>query len=344
MKKTLYIGKYIYIYADIFFTKGYSRTMMCDSKKNMWQFITNEYYELIQLFKTQTIDSIENEFLICSEKLYGFINFILKNNCGQIVDDIKLFPEIELKWDSPHYIENSIIDVDENSTHNYLKTATELQDLYCKNIQFRFFTEKKISEIADIINIFKDRDFESIDFIIKYYNENSKEDYLLLASKTPSVSFIIHSAPNNAFFESNLSKIYPIVGYVQYTTQIITSANCCGIINKDNFVFPKFPRDFIEGIVRNKCLNRKISISVTGEIKNCPSMNISYGNIKKESLKEVYSNKKFQSFWYITKDKISICKDCEYRYVCNDCRAFAKSKFGKPSKCSYDPYQALWSK
>lgn len=344
MDKTLYTGKYLYIYADIFFTKGHSRTMMCDFKKDIWQFIPNKYYELTLLFKTHTIDSIEKKAIIDPAELYAFVDFVLKNNCGQIVDDISVFPEIELKWDSPHFVENSIIDVDENSTHDYLKIATELQNLFCKNIQFRFFSEKDLSEISFIISLFKDRDFESIDFITKYSNKNSEEDYLLLASQNPSVSFIVHSAHNNAFFESKLSGIYPIVGYVQYTTQIITSANCCGIINKDSLVFPKLPRDFIEGIVRNKCLNRKISISVTGEIKNCPSMNICYGNIKKDSLKDIYLNKKFQSFWYITKDKISTCKDCEYRYVCNDCRAFAKSKFGKPCKCSYDPYQASWSK
>ncbi|HBL34609.1 MAG TPA: grasp-with-spasm system SPASM domain peptide maturase [Porphyromonadaceae bacterium] len=344
MDKTQYVGKYLYIYADIFFTKGYCRTMMCDLKKGIWQFIPNTYYELILLFKKHTIDSIENEGIIDSSKLYEFIGFLLTNNCGQIVDDIQLFPEIELKWDSPHFIENSIIDVDENSNHNYIKIANELQQLFCKNIQFRFFCEKDLSEIAYIIHVFKGRDFESIDFIVKYFPPINKEEYLMLASENPSVSFIVHSAPNNVFFESKLKGIYPIVGYVQYTEQTITSANCCGIINKDSFVFPKFPKDFIEGIIRNKCLNRKISISSTGEIKNCPSMNINYGNIKTDSLIDVYQNKKFRSFWYITKDKISICKDCEYRNVCNDCRAFAKNKFSKPSKCSYDPYHTSWNK
>lgn len=344
MDKAKYIGRYLYVYADIFFTKGYCRTMMCDLKKDMWLFIPNEYYELILLFKKYTIDFIECKNIIPSLDLYAFVDFILINNHGQIVDDIELFPDIELKWDSPHFIENAVIDIDKNSSHDYFKIADELQCLFCKNIQFRFFSDRNISEVAYVIGVFKNRDFESIDFVVKYSDKINKEDYLSLAYQNPSVSFIVHSAPENSFFESELKQIYPVVGYVQYTPQIITSAKCCGIINKDGFVFPKFPRDFIEGVVKNKCLNRKISISVTGEIKNCPSMNIGYGNIKNTSLKDVYLNKMFRSFWSITKDKVSICKDCEYRYVCNDCRAFAKSRFGKPSKCSYNPYNASWSK
>lgn len=343
MDSTQYKGKYVYIYADIFFTKGYSRTMMCDFKKGMWQFIPNEYYELVQLFKKYTIDQIESEKRMEPDKMYTFIEFLLTHNCAQLVDDIHLFPDLELKWYSPHFIENAIIDIDDRSDHDYLKIAGELQTLYCKNIQFRCFAGKELSEISHLISLFKGRDFESIDFILKYSPSIREEDYLSLASATPSVSFIIHSAPKTAFFESRLKEIYPVVGYVQYTEQIITSADCCGIINPANFVFPRFPRDFIEGMVRNRCLNAKISVSASGEIKNCPSMKMAYGNIRTDSLIEVYRNKNFRKYWFITKDKIAVCKDCEYRYVCPDCRAFVKNKFGKPDKCPYDPYRATWN-
>lgn len=65
-----------------------------------------------------------------------------------------------------------------------------------------------------------------------------------------------------------------------------------------------------------------------------------YGNIKSTSLVDVCALRKFRSYWFITKDKIKVCKDCEYRYVCNDCRAFVKHKFDKPKKCNYDPYKS----
>lgn len=335
-----YRNKYMYIYADVFFTKGYNRTLICEPAVNSsWHFIPNEFYETILLFRNKLIDDIidENPYNIDVE---GLIEYLLKNNYGSLVDDISLFPPIEMKWYSPHVIENAIIDIDKQSQHDYDKIANELDALLCKNVQIRSYISIDIFQIEDIIRHFMGHNFESIDFILKFTDNVSHDAYLSLAKEYPSVSFIVHSSPQNQFYESLLHGIYPIVGYVQYTKQIISSSDCCGIINKDNLVHPTCIHDYVEGVLRNKCLNKKISIDADGNIKNCPSMKQCYGNIKSTSLVDVCALRKFRSYWFITKDKIKVCKDCEYRYVCNDCRAFVKHKFDKPKKCNYDPYKS----
>ena len=38
-------------------------------------------------------------------------------------------------------------------------------------------------------------------------------------------------------------------------------------------------------------------------------------------------------------------KDCEFRYICTDCRVFIQEDaniLSKPLKCNYNPYTALW--
>jgi len=53
----------------------------------------------------------------------------------------------------------------------------------------------------------------------------------------------------------------------------------------------------------------------------------------------------FKDLWSINKDQIEVCKDCEFRYVCTDCRAFITdpdNRYSKPSTCTYDPYTAQW--
>jgi hypothetical protein len=70
-----------------------------------------------------------------------------------------------------------------------------------------------------------------------------------------------------------------------------------------------------------------------------------YGNIRDTSLLEVVMYKNFCSLWNITKDKIDVCKDCEFRYACEDCRHHIKDKqniCSQPSKCQYNPYIAKW--
>ncbi len=346
MRKEVLYGKYLYVYADIFFIKGYGRTLICDIKTEMWQYISNKFYDIILLLRKYTIDVAEqrSQNYVDKDQFYSFVKLLLDNHCATIVDDISLFPQIKKVWDSPFFIENSLIDTDEVSNHDYEKIASQLQDLLCRHIELRFFCECTLDSIRNIIESFINRDFGSITLLLKYTSTIKTEDYLDLGKTYPSISFVIHSSPQNSFFESKLKNIYPVVGYVQYIKQILSSENCCGIINKENFVYPHMPKDFIEGVVRNRCLNRKISIAKNGDIKNCPAMKNCYGNIRNTSLLDVYKNKKYRSYWYIIKDRISVCKDCEYRYVCNDCRAFVKRKLDKPIKCSYDPYTMTWAK
>ena len=57
------------------------------------------------------------------------------------------------------------------------------------------------------------------------------------------------------------------------------------------------------------------------------------------------ADSEFKKVWLINKDQIDICKDCELRYACSDCRAYTvdpEKLNSKPVKCGYDPYQGEW--
>jgi SPASM domain peptide maturase of grasp-with-spasm system len=74
-------------------------------------------------------------------------------------------------------------------------------------------------------------------------------------------------------------------------------------------------------------------------------MKKSYGNIRQTTLSEALKKNGFKDYWEINKDQIDVCKDCEFRYICTDCRAFIQepgNMFSKPLKCSYSPYTSLW--
>ena len=53
-------------------------------------------------------------------------------------------------------------------------------------------------------------------------------------------------------------------------------------------------------------LNKKISIDTNGNLKNCPSLLISYGNIKNTTLLAALHKKGFKEKWSINKDKIKV--------------------------------------
>lgn len=103
---------------------------------------------------------------------------------------------------------------------------------------------------------------------------------------------------------------------------------------------------FLESMSFNSCLNRKLCIDKDGNLKNCLAMPASFGNMADIKNGDKWLTPEFEKLWHINKDKIDVCKDCEYRYMCVDCRCFIKDPqniYSQPSKCQYNPYIAKWA-
>ena len=148
---------------------------------------------------------------------------------------------------------------------------------------------------------------------------------------------LVHSAPSLA------SRFIGETIRISWHTQIVDSATHCGEVHPAYFVTNL--AHFSEAQAFNTCLNRKISVDEHGEIRNCPSMPRSFGNSREISLHSALLRMGFREFWEVNKDQIETCKDCEFRYLCTDCRAFIRApedRYSKPSKCTYDPYTAQW--
>ncbi len=135
---------------------------------------------------------------------------------------------------------------------------------------------------------------------------------------------------------------------ITYTKQKINSESHCGLIQTNYFSINI--DSFFESLNHNSCLNKKISIDKDGYIRNCPSMSQHFGNIKDTTLEEALNHSDFKKYWNVNKDMISICKDCEFRHICTDCRAYTERThfeedidLSKPLKCGYNPYTNEWA-
>jgi uncharacterized protein len=93
----------------------------------------------------------------------------------------------------------------------------------------------------------------------------------------------------------------------------------------------------------NNCWGNKVALKSDYSLRPCIFSDIKVGNLNKENIFKLIRKLKF--FWNITKDKISVCKECEFRYICRDCRVFRKNKkniYSKSSLCNYDPIRGKW--
>lgn len=97
----------------------------------------------------------------------------------------------------------------------------------------------------------------------------------------------------------------------------------------------------------NTCWYGKIVISTEGSIFPCEfEREISYGNIRNQSLIDIINNEETLKYWNYDYSKVKICKDCEFRYACKDCRPLAKVEkqdlADKNKRCLYNPYLGIW--
>ena len=339
-------GKYLFIYTNVFLIRGYTQSIVLDLSKNDWIYLDNEFADIFELFSKQPIEAIEQTFdLNGREEFQVFITFLLENDYGTFVDDLSLFPPIQEVWDSPYKISNCIIDFN-GKVHNLVKISNELYLLGCQYIELRFYYSAPIEELEGVLDSLSNRDFRNIHIITKSHPNISKSDLAALHKKFLNCSFTIYSHPENIFYESELENVLPAVGYINYIKQNITGCIDCGIINPTTIINPKNVSLLMRNRLYNSCLDRKIAIDINGSIKNCPSMRDHFGNIETESLILVANDTSFQKKWRINKDQIKVCQDCEFRYLCSDCRAYTDDpmdELAKPLKCGYDPYSGQWS-
>jgi len=239
----------------------------------------------------------------------------------------------------PNKITNVIIDSDENSKHKYAIIFQQLEELACYSLQLRYFSNISLSELNEILNLLEKSCILSIEILIPNNEEYTVEDLKLLIKKHPRITnLFIHSCKENQILINDIGK-----GNLIFTIQKIETNFQCGKISLKAFSINTLL--FTESQAHNTCLNRKISIDVNGEIKNCPSMKKSFGNIKDTTLEEALEKPGFKDLWTIKKDDIEVCKDCEFRHICTDCRAFIKDPeniYSQPAKCPYNPYIAKW--
>ncbi|WP_445956901.1 grasp-with-spasm system SPASM domain peptide maturase [Yeosuana sp.] len=345
-------NKFLHFHADCIPVKGKKNMALYDLTRNSVHFFPSSYFEIINHLKKHRLGEFME--MIDSSKdfdqFFEFVDFALNNELAFFIDDTSLFPDIEKKWSSPSKIQNSIIDISDIK-HDFKNIFNQLDDLGCQFIQLRFYSNiYSYDEINDIIQHAYHKSIISLDILMKFdHSWKNNNYYNNLIENHPIISSLIVHSSDKRFkedtswgYEGELKSL--VTKSISFTEQVIDSCEHCGIINK-KYLTLSGVGGYMENALFNGCLNKKVSIDINGSIKNCPSMQKEYGYIGQNTIESIIKKKEFQKWWFINKDKISECKDCELRYMCTDCRAYLKDSsnpFSKPKKCDYNPNTGNW--
>lgn len=336
-------NSYFSLFENCKIVKGNSRSMICDLQREKYFFIPNSLYELINEYngkKKEDILKIYGEENC--ETISEYFDFLHENEFVFWISskkDLKMFTPLILTFDFPSKVSNAIFQISNLTIISLEKIIKEFELLNCQDIQLQFDCSEQLNCLEKVLLLTVSARIRSIEIYLKWEDNLDKDSLELLIVKYPRIRVVnVHSSPT-FYLNSNIASM----GILHFATENIDYLKSCGLIHWN--YFNTNIKLFTEAQKHNTCLNRKISIDVNGEIKNCPSMVKSYGNIKDTTLQEAIGKPGFKDMWYINKDQVSVCKDCEFRYICTDCRAYTENPediYSKPLKCGYNPYTAEW--
>lgn len=338
---------YFVLSSSCVITKGYNRSLIHDFSRNSSNLITNEYFDLIEYLDRKRIEDVISEVDNDSKAFFfDFLNFMYENEYALFVNNIELFPKKSDELYDDHVIlKDCIIEIDKNTDFELLLNNLEqLDQLNCEDIQV--WIKGKVDKVSIIryLDVINDYDFLCVELCIENLDNVEREYFIEIIDKYAPISKIyLFNSPEAKIYEyiSEYENQYPmLMGQIIYINHPL-NANNCGIINFENLSFGvetqfKINKKF------NGCLYKKLVIDAKGNIKNCPYI---ANKIQYKSIKEALSDEEFKKLWLIKKDDIEVCKDCEFRYNCTDCRAFTVKDniYSKPLKCNYNPYTNEWS-
>ncbi|MDE5510619.1 grasp-with-spasm system SPASM domain peptide maturase [Elizabethkingia meningoseptica] len=336
--------RYFNLFSNILITKGASRILISDLQRNTSELYPLELCDLIAELNKSSIEEVltlyDNESKIIIQQ---YLDSLLEKEYGFITsgDWDKNFIPMSLEYHDNSTISNLFIEIDGLSVLQKIKSSIEKLEIKYLTI----FSYKNLSyeDFLKIEQYFKASPVEGID-ILSPYHPSIDQSFI---QKINSEVFRIY---NLTFYNCKEKMSIPNDDYhftVNFTVEKLT-VNSCGKVNMD--YFNTNITKVLEAINYNSCLYKKIGIDLEGNIKNCPAMPKVFGNVKISSLEDALKHSEFREYWNLSKDHIETCKDCEFRYICTDCRAYTERAFkndkgldcSKPLKCGYNPYSGEW--
>ncbi len=317
------------LFSNCIIVKGVRRSTICDLQRNEVHFIPNRLRDIIGSSSIYKDTELSEETKTC-------IQYLIDNELGHFAFDHENFPDLDLEYSFPGEISHAIIEISEQSDFPCSNAFLLASKLGAKFIELRIKYDITYGSLTTILNAIKPTKISNVSILMRNSNcwSTSKVTELLITFQRIS-SMTLYARPEDG--------IENIDGRIVSYSKTEFENKMCGKIHTQ--CFSCNIRTFTESQSFNTCLNGKLSITEDGLVKNCLSMHDSFGHINGVGIEAIIKGDSFRKLWRISKDKITVCKDCEFRHVCTDCRAFLEDPsdlYSKPLKCGYDPYTGDW--
>ncbi len=337
---------FLKLFDSVRITEGVQRAVIFDTATGFLNYIPKSFAALLQNEKENYASLMEELDLESRDTLQQYIQFVQQHQLGTIIKTGEELSYFKKSLDRPVEVSNVdffIFDLRPSDFNEDI--VRQINQLNIKFVQLRILMESHINDVIKLfskLSLFNNTSVNEVSIVLPYCFE--LEDCIITGNVIKStifLQFLFHSCPDSSF------KTYGNIQISKFQ-KVVKIPNDCGCVNLKNLTIQR--SFYNEALHHNTCLNKKIAIDENGFIRNCPSMPSSFGNIKETSLLKALSHPDFKKYWNLTKDEIDVCKDCEFRYLCTDCRAYTERGYenhkvvdrSKPLKCGYSPYTGVW--
>ncbi len=332
--------------------KGANRSVLVDYLRKDAHIIPNDFYEILGILDRNKVnDVLEMIDEASQESFFGFVDFLLEHEFGFLTLEPERFPKVSeaIDYDEIVVLKDAIIEIDQATfeVSNFEKVIDQISDLNCNDLQIRFVSSAGGEFLREVLEIVNRSNVNFMELHLTYH-KRLEQDFLfkLLDTITALSKIYLYDSPKNEIVGYSIERedYLPLnMGNIYYIKTPLAEDHC-GVITFESLTFDNGGAHNLHKSY-NGCLYKKLTIDRHGNIKNCPAMTKIHGHASETRLEDVLKDEKFRTLWTVKKDDIAVCKDCEFRYNCTDCRAFLTDPediYSKPMKCGYNPYTNKW--
>ena len=316
------MNKVFSLCTDIQTFTGFNRTLVIDITRGNHHLISKKWSEII--LKIDNCNKKELQEKITPEEkeiFHDVLSFLKKNNYIFEVDrNVKSqFKEINMTFETPFIFDLCFCEVSQANFKDIIEMINTHESYTFGGFHFLIYNlaDEQLAEFKNRINSLE------LNKNIELYIASSKIDYFL-ADKSRNVSIHEASFSNNKEMKNHFYEKFPIMNIGM--KQILESKDFNFFHNKTLFINEN-------GNIVNSLFDQDPLIF--RNIKECIK--------NKNSLNDLISDQRFTQYWQLDNSKIVVCKDCEFRRVCIDCRPpILNNNEWYKEECSYNPYLSQW--
>ncbi len=301
-------SQYFILFSHNVIVEGKERSAIYDLQNEALVFIPNVLVIVLNALRENTVGEVIAKMSPNQpELIQKYIDFLLQKDLGFYTSNPDDFPGLDLDFQSPSIIQSAVLEYSiDQQLYSIENLVTQLNDMLCQYVELRIVDEEvKLDALLKVIAAFDNSTMSSIHLIIPQKGLSNDDIIAAYSSSNKIQDILVHKAAANAALPEHPNNI------VLSKEDLFSSEHKKPFPQDQHIVNMLF---FTEAQHYNVYYNKKVSIAVDGDIKNCLLNKNDFGNLNDQSLLDVVESESFRKFWMINADKIEGVKDSALRY------------------------------